>query len=43
MPLFPLLMLRDFSDPTPEQQNVILIDAATLHESQNRRTRRIHQ
>jgi hypothetical protein len=25
---------RDFFDPTPEQQNVILIDAATLQKAQ---------
>jgi len=27
-------MFRDFFDPTPEQQNVILIDAATLQKAQ---------
>jgi len=27
-------MSRDFFDPTPEQQNVTLIDAATLRESE---------
>ena len=27
-------MPRDFFDPTPEQQNVVLIDAATLHEAE---------
>jgi hypothetical protein len=27
-------MTRDFFDPTPEQQNVVLIDAATLHKAQ---------
>jgi hypothetical protein len=27
-------MPRDFFDPTPEQQNVVLIDAATLHRAQ---------
>src|SRR5215471_8952948 len=27
-------MARDFFDPTPEQQNVVLINAATLHEAQ---------
>jgi len=27
-------MLRDFFDPTPEQQNVVLIDAATLREAE---------
>jgi ribosome maturation factor RimP len=25
---------RNFFDPTPEQQNVVLIDAATLHTAQ---------
>jgi hypothetical protein len=25
---------RDFFDPTPEQQNVVLIDAATLQKAQ---------
>ena len=29
-------MPRDFFDPTPEQQNVILVDAATLRESEKR-------
>ena len=29
-------MMRDFFDPTPEQQNVILVDAATLRESEKR-------
>jgi hypothetical protein len=24
----------DFFDPTPEQQNVVLIDAATLHDAE---------
>jgi len=28
------LMSRDFFDPTPEQQNVVLIDAATLQKAQ---------
>jgi hypothetical protein len=27
-------MQRDFFDPTPEQQIVVLIDAATLHKAQ---------
>jgi hypothetical protein len=27
-------MSRDFFDPTPEQQNVVLIDAATLQKAQ---------
>jgi hypothetical protein len=27
-------MPRDFLDPTPEQQNVILVDAATLRETE---------
>jgi hypothetical protein len=27
-------MRNDFFDPTPEQQNVILIDAATLHKAE---------
>jgi len=27
-------MSRDFFDPTPEEQNVVLIDAATLHEAE---------
>ena len=27
-------MARDFFDPTPEQQNVILIDAATLRKAE---------
>jgi len=27
-------MSRDFFDPTPEQQNVILMDAATLREAE---------
>ena len=27
-------MTRDFFDPTPEQQNVVLIDAATLQKAQ---------
>jgi hypothetical protein len=27
-------MPRDFFDPTPEQQNVILIDAATLRRAE---------
>jgi hypothetical protein len=27
-------MARDFFDPTPEQQNVVLIDAATLQKAQ---------
>jgi len=27
-------MPRDFFDPTPEQQNVVLIDAATFQEAQ---------
>jgi hypothetical protein len=27
-------MTRDFFDPTPEQQNVVLIDAAILHKAQ---------
>jgi hypothetical protein len=27
-------MPRDFFDPTPEQQNVVLIDAATLQNAQ---------
>jgi hypothetical protein len=27
-------MVRDFFDPTPEQQNVVLIDAATLQKAQ---------
>ena len=27
-------MPRDFFDPTPEEQNVILVDAATLRESE---------
>jgi hypothetical protein len=27
-------MSRDFFDPTPEQQNVVLIDAATLRDSE---------
>jgi hypothetical protein len=26
--------MRDFFDPTPEQQNVVLIDAATLQRAQ---------
>jgi hypothetical protein len=30
----PSAMPRDFFDPTPEQQNVILVDAATLRESE---------
>ena len=28
-------MSRDFFDPTPEQQNVTLIDAATLHNAES--------
>jgi len=28
-------MAREFFDPTPEQQNVVLIDAATLHRAQH--------
>jgi hypothetical protein len=27
-------MARDFFDPTPDQQNVVLIDAATLHDAE---------
>jgi hypothetical protein len=27
-------MPRDFFDPTPEQQNVVLINTATLHEAE---------
>jgi hypothetical protein len=27
-------MSRDFFDPTPEQQNVVLIKATTLHEAE---------
>jgi hypothetical protein len=27
-------MLRDSSDPTPEQQNLVLIHVATLHKAQ---------
>jgi len=27
-------MPRDFFDPTPEQQNVILVDGATLREAE---------
>ena len=27
-------MARDFFDPTPEQQNVVLIDASTLQKAQ---------
>ena len=27
-------MARDFFDPTPEQQNVVLINTATLHEAE---------
>ena len=27
-------MLRDFFDPTPEQQNVVLIDPATLRKAE---------
>src|SRR5262249_37244007 len=27
-------MSRDFFDPTPEQQNVVLINSATLHEAE---------
>jgi hypothetical protein len=27
-------MARDFFDPAPEQQNVVLIDAATIHKAQ---------
>jgi hypothetical protein len=27
-------MIREFFDPTPEQQNVVLIDAATLHKAE---------
>jgi hypothetical protein len=27
-------MPRDFFDPTPEQQNVVLIDAAILHRAE---------
>ena len=27
-------MPRDFFDPTPEQQNVVLIDEPTLHKAQ---------
>ena len=27
-------MTRDFFDPTPEQQNIVLIDAATLRKAQ---------
>jgi hypothetical protein len=27
-------MPRDFFDPTPEQQNVVLIDTVTLHEAE---------
>jgi hypothetical protein len=30
----PSAMPRDFFDPTPEQQNVILIDAATLRKAE---------
>jgi len=26
--------MRDFFDPTPEQQNIVLVDAATLRESE---------
>ena len=29
-------MRRDFFDPTPEQQNVVLVDAANLRESEKR-------
>ena len=29
-----LPMSRDFFDPTPEQQNVLLIDAATVEKAQ---------
>jgi hypothetical protein len=29
-------MHRDFFDPTPEQQNVILVDAATLRKAERR-------
>jgi hypothetical protein len=27
-------MSRDFFDPTPEEQNVVLVDAATLHDGE---------
>jgi len=27
-------MTRDFFDPTPEQQNVVLVNTATLHEAE---------
>jgi hypothetical protein len=27
-------MPRDFFDPTPEQQNVVLVSTATLHEAE---------
>jgi hypothetical protein len=27
-------MPRDFFDPTPEQQNVVLVNTATLHEAE---------
>ena len=27
-------MAHDFFDPTPEQQNVVLVNAATLHEAE---------
>jgi hypothetical protein len=38
-------MLRDFFDPTPEQQNVVLIDAATLQKAQphDRKLRRVSE
>ncbi len=28
-------MGRDFLDPTPEQQNVVLVNAATMHEAES--------
>lgn len=28
------VMIRDFLDPTPEEQGVVLIDAATLREAE---------
>jgi hypothetical protein len=35
-------MPRDFFDPTPEQQNVVLVDAATLREAEKLIESRVH-
>jgi len=31
----PFAMSRDFFDPSPEQQNIVLLDAVTLREAEN--------